>query len=207
MLVEQAVLLLEAGHDAFDREVEVVHADMGGVVARGQNGRLVDQVGEVGAREAGREGGDGLGLGVGGKAELPQVQLQDLHARLLVGPIDEDLAIEAPCAQQRRVQDLGPVRGCQQYDTLAGIEAVELREELVQGLLLLVVAAGHGPHAAGAAHRVQLVDEDDARRPPARLLEQVADAGGADAHEHLHELAAADGEERNARLPGDGPGQ
>jgi len=170
-------------------------------------GRLVDQVRQVGAREARGEGGDGLGLGVGREAELPQVQLQDLHARLLIGPIDEDLAIEAPGAQRGRVQDLGPVRGRQQHYAVAGIEAVELREELVQGLLLVVMAAGHGPHAAGAAHRIELVDEDDARRPPARLLEQVADAAGSDAHEHLHELAATDGEERNARLPGDCPGQ
>ena len=69
------------------------------------------------------------------------------------------------------------------------------------------MAAGHRADAAGAAQRVELVDEDDARRPPARLLEQVAHARRADADEHLDELAAADREEGHARLAGDGPGQ
>src|SRR5439155_916077 len=43
---------------------------------------------------------------------------------------------------------------------------------------------------------------DDARRRLLRLLEQVADARGADADEHLDEVRARDGEERHARLTG-----
>ena len=39
------------------------------------------------------------------------------------------------------------------------------------------------------------------------LLEQVADAGGADADEHFHEVGTGDGEERHAGLAGDGAGQ
>src|SRR5438552_2540091 len=40
-----------------------------------------------------------------------------------------------------------------------------------------------------------------------KRLEQVAHAAGADADEHLHEVRSGDGEERNARLSGDGPGE
>ena len=39
------------------------------------------------------------------------------------------------------------------------------------------------------------------------LLEEVADPGGADADEHLDEVGAGDGEERDAGLAGHGPGQ
>src|SRR5262249_19945671 len=39
------------------------------------------------------------------------------------------------------------------------------------------------------------------------LDEEVAHARGADADEHLDEVGAADGEERNPRLTGDGPRQ
>ena len=39
------------------------------------------------------------------------------------------------------------------------------------------------------------------------LAEQVADAGGADADEHLDEIRAAQAEERHARLAGDRLGQ
>ena len=51
---------------------------------------------------------------------------------------------------------------------LARIEAVELGQELIERLLLLVVAAGIRADAAGAAERVELVDEDDRRAPSGR---------------------------------------
>ena len=61
--------------------------------------------------------------------------------------------------------------------------------------------------AAGLAQGVELVDEDDAGRLGLGLLEHVADAGGADAHEHLDEIGAGQAEERHARLAGDRLGQ
>ena len=48
------------------------------------------------------------------------------------------------------------------------------------------------------AERVELVDEDDARRLGLGLLEQIAHARGADADEHLDELRPAQAEERHA---------
>src|SRR5437868_5789493 len=54
---------------------------------------------------------------------------------------------------------------------------------------------------------VDLVDEDDARRVLLALLEQVAHAARAHADEHLDEVRARDGEERHARLAGDGARQ
>ena len=50
----------------------------------------------------------------------------------------------------------------------AHLEAVHLGEDLVERLLALVVAAGDARPAL-AAHRVDLVDEDDARRRLLRL--------------------------------------
>src|SRR5205823_12604361 len=84
-----------------------------------------------------------------------------------------------------------------------GVEAVHLDQELVQRLLALVVAAAEAG-AALAADRVDLVDEDDAGAVLLGLVEEVADAAGADADEHLHELRARDAEERHPGLAGDG---
>ena len=139
----------------------------------------------------------------GCELDLLGVDLKDLDAALLVRPVDQDLAVEAARAQQRRVEDLRPVGRGEQDDALARVEAVELDQELIEGLLLLVVAAGHRADAARAAHRVELVDEDDAGRHLARLLEQIAHARGADADEHLDELGARDREEPDARLARD----
>src|SRR5581483_538720 len=51
---------------------------------------------------------------------------------------------------------------------------------------------------------VELVDEDDGRRLLARLLEQIAHAGGSHADDHLDELGATHAEKRDARLAGHG---
>src|SRR5205814_316121 len=105
-------------------------------------------------------------------------------------------------AQQRWVEDLRPIGSRDQYQAGTRVEPVHLDQQLVQGLLLLVVPTESGG-AARPAKRVELVDEDDRRRLLPRLLEQIADSRGADAYEHLDELRARDREERHARLASD----
>ena len=59
----------------------------------------------------------------------------------------------------------------------------------------------------GASHGVDFVDEDDAGGFLLGLAEEVADAAGADADEHLHEVGAGHGEEGDVGFAGDGFGQ
>ena len=92
-----------------------------------------------------------------------QMDAQDVHPPLLVRPIHQHLAIEPPGPQQRRIQDLRPVGRRQDDDRHRPVEAVHLRQQLVERLFLLVLPA-HRAGAARAAQRVQLVDEDDAGR-------------------------------------------
>ena len=89
-----------------------------------------------------------------------RVHLEDRQALLELGQRHDDLAVEAAGAQQRGVEDVGPVGGRHHHDALGGLEAVHLGEHLVEGLLTLVVAAAEAG-AALAADRVDLVDEDD----------------------------------------------
>ena len=126
-----------------------------------------------------------------------------------VGRLDGDAAVEAPGAQQRLVEDLRAVRRAEDDHVGAGLEAVHLGEDLVQRLLALVVAAADPAHVARAraADRVELVDEDDRRRRLLGLLEQVADARGADAHDRLDELRGRHREEGGVRLARDRAGQ
>ena len=85
-------------------------------------------------------------------------------------------------------------------------ETVHLDQQLVQCLLALVVAAAQAG-AALAAHRVDLVDEDDARAVLLGLLEQVAHSRRADTDEHLDEVGAGDREERHSGFAGHRAGQ
>ena len=96
----------------------------------------------------------------------------------------EHLPVEAAGAQQGGIEILDPVRGAHDDDLPRVLEAVELDEELVQGLILLAVEAVAG---ARRADGVELVDEDDRRRVLPRLAEELADPRGAEAGEHLDE--------------------
>ena len=202
LLGEQAGLLLRPGDDAHDPFLELVLLDHLLAVARGEQRGLVDEVGEIRAGEAGRAGGERVEVDVARERLAARVHLEDLAAAEAIGAIDDDLAVEATRAKERRVEDVGPVRGGDEDDVVLHLEAVHLDEELVQRLLALVVAAAE-TRAAVPADGVDLVHEDDAGRRLLRLLEEVAHARGADADEHLDEVGARDREERDAGLTGD----
>ena len=134
------------------------------------------------------------------------MDFEDLLAADDVGVRHDHLAVEAPGPQQRRVEHVRPVGRGDQDDAFIRLEAVHLDEQLIEGLLALVIAAAEAG-AAMTADRVDLVDEDDAGRVLLALLEHVAHPARADADEHLDEIRAGDREERHVRLAGDGAGQ
>ena len=134
------------------------------------------------------------------------VDLQDHLAPFDIGTRHHHLAVETAGTEQGRVEHVGPVGGGDQDDPFVGLEAVHLHQELVEGLLALVMAASQ-TGAAMAADGVDLIDEDDAGGAFLRLHEQVAHPAGADADKHLDKVGAGDGEERNARFAGNGAGQ
>ena len=122
--------------------VKSVQRNRIGAAAGGEERRLVHEVGEVGAGEARRQGGDLARRSTSTASfALRMCTLRIWTRPMLVRPVDQHLPVEAAGAQQRGVEDLRPVGGREQDQALARIEAVELDQELVQRLLLLVVAA------------------------------------------------------------------
>ena len=154
----------------------------------------------------GRPAADRLQVDARSDRLAARVHAQDLGAALEVGRLDADLTVEAAGAQQRGIEHVGTVRGGDEDDAAADVEAVHLDEQLVERLLALVVAATHAG-AAVASDGVDLVDEDDGRSVLLGLLEEVAHAARADTDEHLDEVGAGDGVERHAGLTGDGAGE
>ena len=131
---------------------------------------------------------------------------QNLLAALDVGQTDVDLTVKAARAQQRLVQNVRAVRGSHDDDAIVGVEAVHLDQQLVQGLLALIVTAAE-TCAALTAHRVDLIDEDDGRHRLFGLFKQVAHTGGTDADVHLDEIGTGNRVERHTGLTGTGTGQ
>ncbi len=206
LLGGQDVAFGGAGDDAVDRLLERRLVDLDAPVAHAQQRGLVDHVGELGAAEAGGLARDLLQRGVGRERALAAVQAQDLQAPVHVGDVDHDLAVEAPGAQQRGVEDVGPVGGAHHHEAAVAGEAVHLDEDLVERLLALVVALPDAG-AALAPGGVELVDEDDRGRRFAGLAEEVAHARRADADERLDEVRARQREEGRVGFAGDSLGE
>src|SRR3546814_17384338 len=76
-----------------------------------QQSRLIDKVGQIGAREAGCAAGNDTRLHVRGKRHLLHVHRKDLLPSLYVRARPPNLPVEAAGAQQRRIQPARPVGG------------------------------------------------------------------------------------------------
>ena len=201
-----AALALGAGDHALHGLLDLEHADRVLVEARGEKRRLVHEVRQVGTRETGRELGDARDVHVVCQRLVRGVHGEDLLAAGHVGTIHGHATVKAAGAEKCGVEDVRAVGGGDHDDGGVVLEAVHLDEQLVQGLLALVMSAAQ-TGAALTADRIDLVDEDDAGGGLLGLLEEVTHARGADAHEHLDEVGAGDREERHARLARHGLGQ
>ncbi len=194
-----------AHHHPVTGVLEVVGMDLGGAFAHGEEGGLVDQVGQIGAGHARSAAGDQVEVDVRRHLLGLDVHLEDAASILELGQRHDDLAVEAAGTQQGGIEDVGAVGRRHHDDALGGLEAVHLAEHLVERLLPLVVPAAHaGPTLA--ADRVDFVDEDDRPSGLAGRFEQIAHPAGADADEHLHEVRTGDRHERHPGLAGDRPG-
>ncbi len=206
LLRQQHALALRTRSHPVNGLLERGHLDLRLVRPRGQQGALVDHIRQVRAGEPGGSPRDHVQIHVRVERLAPRVHSQDALTAGQVRLGDDDLPVEPARAQQRRVEDVGPVRRRDDDDAALGVEAIELDQQLVQRLLTLVVAATEA-RTAVPAHGIDLIHEHDGGRVGLGLLEQVANPGGTDADEHLDEVRAGDGVERHARLASDGPGQ
>ena len=77
--------------------------DLALALAGGEQGGLVDEVLQVGAREARGLAGERVQLDALGERLAARVDLEDVLAALAVGAVDDDLPVEASRPQQRRV--------------------------------------------------------------------------------------------------------
>jgi hypothetical protein len=98
-----------------------------------------------------------------------------------------NLAVEATWTQQGAVQNVGAICRGHDDDARRLIKAVHFSQNLVQGLLALVVTAADAS-AALATNAVQFVNEDDGRRGLPGVIKQRTHPRGSDADEHLHKL-------------------
>mmetsp|Transcript_42820 Transcript_42820/g.102057 ORF Transcript_42820/g.102057 Transcript_42820/m.102057 type:complete len:209 (-) Transcript_42820:1220-1846(-) len=178
---------LEASDDSVSCVVDLLHGDASLVAPRRQDGRLVHEILEICSAEASRALGDVQKRHLFCQLLVLHMHIQDLLPALHIWQTHGDPAVETTRPQQGLVQDVRTIGGSNYNDAAVAFKAIHLSEDLVQGLLALVIAASHAG-AALSADGVELVDEDDARRLLLGLLEDVANPRGTHAHEELNEL-------------------
>ena len=135
-------------------------------------------------------------IDVSAERHAARVDLQDLAPGMLVGDADGDLAVETAGPPQGRIDAVWTVGRRHHDHVAAALEAVhqgeKLRDDALFDLAFDAFALGR--------ERVDLVEEDDAGRALARVVENLAQLGFALAVEFLNDLRSADVDERGVGL-------
>ena len=135
------------------------------------------------------------------------MDLQNLHSAFDIRQRHINLPVESTRSSQCRIQHVDPI-GCSTDDYLfIRFKTVHLDEDGIERLLALIVSTTGETRTAATAHRIDFIEEDDARAVVFGLFEKIANSTGTHADKHLDEVRTGDGEERNIRLPRDGLGK
>src|SRR2546429_7482490 len=111
------------------------------------------------------------------------MNLQNGFTTANIGQINHDLAVKSSRAEERRVKNIRPVRRGNDDDAFLGIETVHLDEQRIERLFAFIVAATEAMSAA-STYCVNFVDENQAGRILARLLEHIPNGAGAPTADH-----------------------
>ena len=197
---EDGALLLGTGDDGLKGYQQILLVHRLPAHTDGTEGGFVHQVCKIGTYGTGGDLGNAVEVHILGELDILGMHLQSLETACQVGLIHNDPAVKPSCTEQRLVQNFRTVGGGEDHNALGGIEAVDLGEQLVQGLFPFVVAAQTAVTAL--TDGVDLIDEDDRGSLLCGLLEQVAHTACANAHEHLDKIRTGDEEERDTCFTG-----
>ena len=188
-------LALGAHHDFVLGHIKLFLAH-GVLVGTGsKQGRLVDQVSQVSTGEAGRTASNNRWLNVVRYWHLTHVHFKNLFTTTDVWQTNHHLTVKTTGAQQGRVKHVGTVSCRNHNNTVVCFKAIHLDQQLVQGLLTLIMATAHTGTTV-TTHSINLVDKDDARCLLFGLFEHVTNPRSTHTHEHLYEVRTGDGEKR-----------
>ena len=197
---ENGVFLLVACDDHFNALFQIRLCRERPSVAHGAQRGLVDNIRQFRAGRARRHPRDLQEVHIIRDLDFLRMHLQDGLAPFQVRELHGNTAVKASGPGQGRVQGFGPVCSRQNDDAGVAVEAVHLRQELVERLLPLVISADVASAAALLSDGVDFVDKDDTGGLLLGLAEQIAHLGRAHADEHLDEFRSGHGEEGYTRL-------
>ena len=123
---QDGALFLRARNDKLEGRQQILLVDSLSPLPHGAQRRFIDKIGQICTDRARGRLRDLMQVNILGQLDIFRVDAQRLVATGEIGPVDDDAAVKAARAQQRLVQDLGPVRCSQDHDALARVKAVDL---------------------------------------------------------------------------------
>ena len=116
------------------------------------------------------------------------MNLQNSLTSCKVGEFGRNASVKTSRSEERRVERFGTVCSCENHNTLFAVKSVHLREELVEGLLALIIAAYLT--VTLFTDSIDLINEHNARSFLVRLTEQVTNLSRTHSDKHLNEFRA-----------------
>src|SRR6056300_1888482 len=116
---------------------------------------------------------------------------------------DLNLTVETTWTEEGVIEDVDTVRSSDDHNTSLIIETIHLGQELVNGLLTLVIG-WHISTTTLLTNSINLIDEHDTRLILSCLLEKFAYALGSNTYEHLNEVRGRTLDEGDIGLTSDG---
>src|SRR5512142_3206864 len=97
------------------------------------------------------------------------------------------MSVKATGSGESRVQNIHTVGGAQHNDSVRSCESIHLDQQLIEGLILLHLAATTTDIALSSGS-VDFINEDDAGSLRTRLLEELANTARPYTDEHFHKF-------------------
>ncbi len=181
-------LLLQSAYDSIYGIKEILLAYRLLVVAGSDEGSLVTYICNISTREARGLASQEVHVYSVIYLDRLEVNQEDCLTLVQAWEIYVDFSVKTAGTEQGAVEHIYTVGSCQNDDTTIGTETVHLCKQGVERVLSLVVSAHCRVLAAGTAHSIDLIDEDDARSLLLCLAEEVAYARCTHADEHLYKV-------------------
>src|SRR6267378_1544977 len=118
VLLAECEAAARAQDDLVIRSLEVTLRDLVATFSRSIQGRFIDDIGEVGAREPRGSASKTFEVDIRAHRHPARVQLQDREPAVAIRKHNLDPAVEAPGTQQGRIEDVRTVGGGDDDDAL-----------------------------------------------------------------------------------------
>src|SRR5216684_3880965 len=142
--------------------LETIVGDVLKILTGSAKSCFINKIGEIGSGHTCRQSGQAFQRYLFVQGSSTSMNFEDGFPPHTVRVRYSDVAVKAARTQQGFIQDINAVSRGKYYNCIAPIETIELDQQLVEGLIALVVAGD--AHRSLATDCINLIDKDDARR-------------------------------------------